>query len=772
MDKPFSAALVVEGGALRGIHTAGVMDVLMRHNLYFPYVIGVSAGALNAFNYIAHQSGRSAKILLEYIRDSRYLDLKAIPNQKQSAFGFDFMFYGLQEYLPFDMDTFRDGGQEFVVVATDVETGEPVYFRKSTCGDIFKAGAASASLPLISPAVEVDGFRCIDGGVADPIPFRKAMEECGKVVVLLTRHKGFRKRTMPFAERETAKRLYKGSPQMLEAALRANDRYNDTLDELEQLEDEGKILVIRPSKEIDISLLERNTENLGALYSEGLRDGERVLQDVAAFIGVTNAALQLENSRIPPIRKYDVHQYMDASSLSRMVSRAPAPRWTGSEVHNRFTQQLRRRIEDMGLPVYADPYYIPYRDNWSAQLQILGEDGGTDVPCVPIRYACTAAGHTAQAELCRVGDANYRFINARGKIAMVCLSQADLRCGGNYEIAFASSDALSVPPDCGIAARADSFGFLQLAKMAGVRGVICVWDGETPIGRLHIPYAQHGVGIPCVWVDRPAGDLLESYLENGEVTVSLRTGCELHAHTRCETVYCILPGTDTAGESVIVHTHTDGCNMIDENGFAALRVLLTALREKPLHRTHVFVFSCGRLRLPMMRTAVSDATGSMRKWLSMHGDLWDGKAGHLRAAAALSVEHIGYAALPEIVFSSNAALDDVYCRAAQVRPDLQAMVLRAYSDVYGEGQPMHAAGIPTLAFASEDLSLYDTAPVAAERFSAELALSQIQTMLDCLTMLDEMPRASIGRVEKRSPLSAVLTHHTGKKEEPHETIDD
>ena len=136
--KPYASALVVEGGALRGIHTAGVMDVLMRYNIYLPLVIGVSAGALNTYNYIAHQKGRSAKILLEYIRDSRYLDLKAIPRQNQSAFDFDFMFHGLQEFLPFDEETFRNGGQEFVVVATDVETGEPVYFAKARAATFSK----------------------------------------------------------------------------------------------------------------------------------------------------------------------------------------------------------------------------------------------------------------------------------------------------------------------------------------------------------------------------------------------------------------------------------------------------------------------------------------------------------------------------------------------------------------------------------------------------------------------------------------------------------
>ncbi len=662
--KKYRSALVVEGGALRGIHTAGVLDVFMRCNIYFPYVIGVSAGALNAYNYISRQIGRSADILLHYIRDERYLNLRNIPNRKESAFGFDFMFYGLQEYLPFDRETFDDPAQAFTVVATDVEDGSPIYFRKGECSDIFKAGAASASLPLISPPVELDGHRCIDGGVADPIPFLHAMEECDRVVVLLTRHKGFRKRTMPFAERETAKQLYKNAPQMLEAALSANDRYNDTLDYLEQLEDEGKIFVIRPSKEIDISLLERNTESLGKLYREGVQDGENVLRALSEYLGLTNSLLQFEKSGTLNKRKYVIGNYTSAEELDKQVHDAVqnGKRCTGNPAHSSFLNEIESSLQSTGVSVFSDPYYFSFTGAQNACLTVRAEETTLSVPCVSMPYAGLTGSEPVQGELYPIRDKGYRFIGARGKIAVVHLDM-DALCGTmRAETVYASADEPQLPETFGIGAKTADLSFLMLAKMALVKGVICVWDDESPIPEA-LPYAQHDLGIPCVWIHAEDGALLQTLLDaSPQATAELTVTAETIPHAETKTIYCVLPGTEME-ESVLVHTHTEGVSLVEENGFAALLALIDALKDKPLRRTHVFVFASGRYRLPMMQPASSASTGAISKWLSMHRDLWDGRGGHLKAVAAIAVEHLGITDLPEIVFSSNSGMDAVYRQA-------------------------------------------------------------------------------------------------------------
>ena len=733
--KEYTSALVVEGGALRGIHTAGVLDVLMRCNIYFPYVIGVSAGALNAFNYISHQIGRSADILLHYIRDERYLNLRNIANMKESAFGFDFMFNGLQEYLPFDRETFDDPSQAFTVVATDVEDGSAVYFRKGE---------------LISPPVELDGHNCIDGGVADPIPFLHAMEACERVVVLLTRHKGFRKRTMPFAERETARQLYKNAPQMLEAALSANDRYNDTLDLLEQMEDEGKIFVIRPSKEIDISLLERNTESLGKLYREGVQDGESVLRDLSEFLGLTNSLLQFEKSGALNKRKYVIGNYTSAQELEKQVSDAVqnGRRLTGNPAHKQFLCSLRDALQGRNMNVYTDPYVFSYMGEQTAELTVAAEDTTLHVPCIPMAYAGLSGPAPVRGELYPVRDKNYRFIGARGRIALVHADMNALRGSVRAEPVYSVPNDLDLPETFGIGAKTADFAFLTLAKMAGVKGVICIWDEDSPIPQA-LPYAQHDVGIPCVWVRAEDGRLLDMLLDaspqaSAELTVTAQTA----AHAATQTLYCILPGTEP-DESVLIHTHTEGINQIEENGFAALLALIDALKGKPLRRTHIFIFASGRYRLPMMQSATSASSGAVTKWLEMHRDLWDGRNGHLKAVAAIAAEQLGVADLPEIVFSSNSGMDSVYTKALEQRADPRSIVLRASGSVFGEGQPVHSAGIPVLAFGAEDARLW-TDDAQEDRFSSARMLDQIQTMLDCLTLLDEMPKEAIGRIEKRA----------------------
>ena len=747
--KTYRSALVVEGGALRGIHTAGVLDVLMRCNIYFPYVIGVSAGALNAYNYISRQIGRSADILLHYIRDERYLNLRNIAKSKESAFGFDFMFYGLQEYLPFDHETFDDPAQAFTVVATDVEDGRPVYFRKGECSDIFKAGAASASLPLISPPVELDGHRCIDGGVADPIPFLHAMEECDRVVVLLTRHKGFRKRTMPFAERETAKQLYKTSPQMLEAALSANDRYNDTLDLLEQMEEEGKLFVIRPSKEIDISLLERNTENLGKLYREGVQDGENVLRALSEYLGLTNSLLQFEKSGALNKRKYVIGNYTSAEELENQVRAAMqnGKRCTGNAAHDRFLQEIYETLQSENVSAFTDPYYFEYTGEQTCDLTVTAEDTTLHIPCISVPYAGLSGAEAVQGELVPVKDRNYRFIGARGKLALVHLDMDALRGTMRAEQVDSVPNDLLLPDSFAISAKSADFSFLTLAKMAGVKGVICVWDADTPIPEM-LPYAQRDVGIPCVWIHAEDGALLQTLLDaSPQATAQLSVTAETTPHAGTRTIYCVLPGTEP-DESVLVHTHTEGVNLIEENGFAALLALIDALKDKPLRRTHVFVFASGRYRLPMMQS-VTSVSGAVSKWLAMHRDFWDGRNGHLQAVAAIAVEQLGIADLPEIVFSSNSGMDAVFRQALEQREDAQSILLRASGSIFGEGQPVHSAGIPVLAFAAEDARLW-TNDTQEDRFSASRMLEQVQTILDCLTLLDEMPKEAIGRVEKRA----------------------
>ena len=191
---PGNAILLLEGGSLRGLYTAGVLDTFMENDIYFPAVAGVSAGTLNAMNYVAHQPGRAASINLRYRHDGRYFGPKAAL-RGGSLFGLNFMLHDVKKEVPFDEEAFANGGMRLIAVATNVKTGKPAYFEKGkTDFDFNEAARASASLPLASVPVMLDGQPYLDGGCSCPIALNWALQQgFEKIVVVATRQKGFRK---------------------------------------------------------------------------------------------------------------------------------------------------------------------------------------------------------------------------------------------------------------------------------------------------------------------------------------------------------------------------------------------------------------------------------------------------------------------------------------------------------------------------------------------------------------------------------------------------
>lgn len=282
---PQSAALLLEGGSLRGLYTAGALDALMERDLYFPAVAGVSAGALNAVNYVAHQPGRSASVNLRYRRDPRYFGPMAAVRGR-SLFGLNFMLKDLPQQVPFDFDTFYHGGQRMVAVATCVQTGKAAYFEKGkTDFDFFDAVRASASLPLVSASVRLGKFRYLDGGCACPIPLRWAQTEgFAKTVIIATRHKGFRK-SMPSQRTINLYDDFYGKRTIFLATLLTQEvRYNALMDEIDALEAAGKIFVLRPAEPIEIGRFEKDTDKLLDLYNRGRREMREQLPALQAYL--------------------------------------------------------------------------------------------------------------------------------------------------------------------------------------------------------------------------------------------------------------------------------------------------------------------------------------------------------------------------------------------------------------------------------------------------------------------------------------------------------
>lgn len=274
--------LVLEGGGMRGSYTLGILDVLLEEKLYFPYVIGVSAGACNAASYCSRQQGRGQRIQETYLPDPRYLSLRNLFSKGRSLYGMDFIFDKIPSLLdPFDFDSFYSSGTQAVVGVTDVETGRCVYLDTPPRSTYNAYLRASSSIPLFSPVVTVDGRSYLDGGVSDAIPFEEALRHCDRVVVVLTRPRGYVKSPTP------CKPLFRAAlrryPHLVCALENRHLRYRAQLDALSRLEAEGRAFVFRPD-EINVSVFEKNPEKLRSLYAQGRRHAQLHMESLRSFL--------------------------------------------------------------------------------------------------------------------------------------------------------------------------------------------------------------------------------------------------------------------------------------------------------------------------------------------------------------------------------------------------------------------------------------------------------------------------------------------------------
>ena len=275
--------LVLEGGGMRGLYTTGVLDRLLDYEIMTDYVIGVSAGACHGISYVSKQRGRSYRINTDYVNDKRYVSLSNYIKTK-SVFGMDFIFDEIPNKLDvFDYETFLSSSCDFVAGVTDVKTGQPVYFGKESFDYDATILRASSSIPGFAPMVDYLGNKYLDGGTSDPIPVRKALEDgCDKVIVVLTRNRGYEKSPEPF--RLLYKQIFRKYPEMVRLLDERHLIYNETLHYVNQLEQEGKAIVIAPSDLINIGRFEKKKENLDMIYEMGVQDVEMSLRQLQELL--------------------------------------------------------------------------------------------------------------------------------------------------------------------------------------------------------------------------------------------------------------------------------------------------------------------------------------------------------------------------------------------------------------------------------------------------------------------------------------------------------
>ncbi|MBM7603639.1 putative patatin/cPLA2 family phospholipase [Metabacillus crassostreae] len=279
-----NAGLVLEGGGMRGIYTAGVLEYFMEQNLYLPYVIGVSAGACFGASYLSRQKGRNKKVNIDYITHPKYLSYKNFIKHRQ-LFGMDFLFDEIpNKIVPYDFQTFHSSPEEFVITTTDCQTGLPVYYKKADYEqDVLTVIRASSSLPFISPIVEFGGRLLLDGGISDSIPIKKAETDGFKRnIVILTKNDFYKKKKSNI--KWMLNRYYSQYPKLVEAVLSRYEMYNKTLEHISEQERNGNIFVLRPSKKLKVGRIERNPKKLEELYLLGINDAKRSFLDLKSWL--------------------------------------------------------------------------------------------------------------------------------------------------------------------------------------------------------------------------------------------------------------------------------------------------------------------------------------------------------------------------------------------------------------------------------------------------------------------------------------------------------
>lgn len=277
--------LVLEGGAMRGMYSAGVLDVLMDNNIKIDGIVGASAGALFGVNYFSNQKGRVIRYNKRYCRDIRYISKISllltgnIVNKK-------FAFYKVSEKLDkFDNETFIKNNKDFYATVTNVKTGKAEYIKITDPIKQMEYLRASAAMPIVCKIVKIDSKKYLDGGVADSIPLDKCIElGYDKIIVVLTQPFEYRKKPLNQARLKLVKSKFRKYPNLINAMEERYNNYNSVIKKIIDLENKKEIFVIRPSKKIDIRVIERDKNKLQAVYDLGKNDAIKVIKELKKYL--------------------------------------------------------------------------------------------------------------------------------------------------------------------------------------------------------------------------------------------------------------------------------------------------------------------------------------------------------------------------------------------------------------------------------------------------------------------------------------------------------
>ncbi|MEH8056968.1 patatin-like phospholipase family protein [Gallibacterium anatis] len=274
--------LVLEGGAMRGLYTAGILDVFLEQDIHVDGIVGVSAGVLFGVNYPSKQKGRALRYNLKYLNDKRYMGLHSLITTGNIV-NKDFAFYDLPINIDrFDEQTFIDSGIDFYATLTNVDTGQAEYVKLSHIFEQMEVLRATSAMPFVSRMVEIDGKRYLDGGIADSIPLEKCRQlGYDKIIVILTRPLEYRKKAVnPLL----FKLFYAKYPNLVASLTQRYLNYNQHVEQVIEADKKGEIFVFRPSKTLPIKRIEKDPVKIQAMYDLGMADAHQALADLKHYL--------------------------------------------------------------------------------------------------------------------------------------------------------------------------------------------------------------------------------------------------------------------------------------------------------------------------------------------------------------------------------------------------------------------------------------------------------------------------------------------------------
>ncbi len=437
-------------------------------------------------------------------------------------------------------------------------------------------------------------------------------------------------------------------------------------------------------------------------------------------------------------------------------------RVTGSPGHNQFIAWLKQQLTAMGLTVHRDQYTF---DRWQEKHSAIIINDAPIHTSSAFPYSGQTDKYGVTAELVYTKTSNYA--QAQGKIAVVNINNFKhfpLGLVMNRRESFRTPTGIPAGEGDLVLTTALKHANLQTAKQYGVKAVILVWNGVSndKIDKQYLPFTEPYAGIPAVWVNETEGQkVIRAAQAHQAGTVILEAEQQHQAVT--ESFYVKIEGKNKQ-ESIIINTHTDGVNVIEENGAIGMLSMIRYLQqqEQP-ERTLIFAFVTGHFRLPEFK-GTSQATST---WMQAHPELWDGKHGHVTAVAGMTAEHLGslewkdnatgtYESTGQIstefAYTGNEMMSAIWKRALADRHNTRTVMLRGHNKFqFGESQPLFNARIPMIGLIPmPDYLLVDRPDRAMDKFDIDLMHEQVGSLLKALQMIDHTATTQLGKADRYS----------------------